>query len=449
MKNKAILIIGAGRSGVAAAQMLMKLEKSVIIYDDNSNVNIGKINEVLPETGSVNFAFCDVSKLDFEKIMLCVVSPGVPLSNATMQHILCSGVPVIGEIELGYIYDKGEIIAITGTNGKTTTTSLVHEIVKLHNESTLLVGNIEIPYTGLALESVQGGATVAEISSFQLETMPHFKPKVSAILNITEDHIDRHKTFENYANIKMSIAKNQDENDFCVLNYNDPLLKEFSKTVKCKPVLFNALGKLDEGAYCEDGKMYIALEGETHFVCNVVDTNLVGTHNVENMLSAIAMTYCFGVKIETIVKGLRKFKAVEHRIEFVREKDEVKYYNDSKGTNTDAAIKAVCAMPSETVLIAGGYDKKSDYTEWVGTFEGRVKNLILIGQTAKDIANKCDELGFTAYEFAEDMQEAVGLCQKYAQKGNCVLLSPACASFGMFKSYQHRGETFKDCVNAL
>lgn len=449
MQTKSILIIGAGRSGIAAASMLMKLNKSVIIYDDNINVNIGKINEVLPSTGEVRYAFGDISKVDFDQLQLCVVSPGVPLSNKTMQYILCTAVPLIGEIELGYIYDKGEIIAITGTNGKTTTTSLVHEIVALHNQNTLLVGNIEIPYTGLALNSVVGGATVAEISSFQLETMPTFKPKVSAILNITEDHIDRHKTFENYADIKMSIAKNQDENDFCVLNYNDPLLSEFSKKVKCQPVLFNALGELEHGAYCVNGKMYIKLADEASYICDVCETNLVGTHNIENMLSAIAMTYTFGVPVETIVKGLRKFKAVEHRIEFVRELDGVKYYNDSKGTNTDAAIKAVKAMPSATVLIAGGYDKKSDYTSWVSEFEGKVKKLILIGKTGQDIANKCDELGFTAYEFAQDMNAAVEKCKSYAKTGDCVLLSPACASFDMFKSYQHRGEVFKDCVNKL
>lgn len=449
MQNKAVLIIGAGRSGIAAASMLMKLNKSVIIYDDNTNVNISNIIAVLPSTGDVRFAFGDIEKIDFSKIQICVVSPGVPLSNASMQHILCTGVPLIGEIELGYIYDKGQIIAITGTNGKTTTTSLVYEIVALHNQNTLLVGNIEIPYTGLALDSVPNGATVAEISSFQLETMPTFKPKVSAILNITQDHLDRHKTFENYANIKMSIAKNQDENEFCVLNYNDELLRDFAKTVKCKAVYFNAVGKLEQGAYCENGKMYIALNGETHYVCAVDETNLVGTHNIENMLSAIAMTFTFGVPIETIVLGLRKFKAVEHRIEFVREINSVKYYNDSKGTNTDAAIKAVRAMPSDTVLIAGGYDKKSDYTSWVSEFDGKVKKLILIGKTGADIAKKCDELGYTAYEFAKDMQEAVAKSAQYAQSGDCVLLSPACASFDMYKSYQHRGEVFKTHVNEI
>ncbi len=447
--NKNYLIVGAGRSGIAAAKMLTELGFDFTIYDANPNLDTSAVKAQIGTKRDIPFICGEVKEGGLEGIDICVVSPGVPLDTPIMLEVKKKSIPVYSEIELAYLYDKGEIIAITGTNGKTTTTTLVYEIVRSHNKNTLLVGNIEIPYTGLALTSVEGGATVAEISSFQLETMITFRPKVSAILNITPDHLDRHKTMENYADIKKSIAKNQGENDFCVLNFEDNCLRDFGKELGCKAVYFSSQRELTDGWYYKDGTIYEASDGKATPFINVEETNLVGLHNFENIMAAAAMTKSFGIPDETIKAAIKRFKAVEHRIEYVATKKGVKYYNDSKGTNTDAAIKAIDAMPSKTVLIGGGYDKDADFTEWVSHFPGKVRKLVLIGQTAKKIATACDAVGFSDYCFAEDMAEAVKVCSAAAEEGDCCLLSPACASWGMFKCYQQRGEMFKEYVNAI
>ncbi len=449
MKAKNYLIVGAGRSGIAAGKMLTQLNENFTIYDGNSNLNTEAVSQQISENAYIPFILGDVTADQLKGFDICVVSPGVPLDTPIMTAVNEAGIPVYSEIELAYLYDKGEIIAITGTNGKTTTTSLVYEIMRSHDSDTLLVGNIEIPYTGLALTSKEGGATVAEISSFQLETMITFKPKVSAILNITPDHLDRHKTMENYADIKKSIAKNQTADDFCVLNYEDEVLREFGKTLTCNVIFFSSLRELSDGYFYKDGTIYFAENGTVTPYINVDETNLVGLHNYENIMAAVAMTKSFGVDEETIKAAIRRFTAVEHRIEYVATKKGVKYYNDSKGTNTDAAIKAIDAMPSTTVLIGGGYDKDADFSEWVSHFPNKVRKLVLIGQTREKIASACDAIGFKDYCFAEDLKEAVDICYESAKESDCCLLSPACASWGMFKCYQQRGEMFKECVKAL
>lgn len=442
------LIVGAGRSGIASARMLKALGQDTVVFDGNENLDTKGIKEKVG-ADKIEFILGKATKKQLADIDICVVSPGVPLDTDIMKTVESAGVPVWSEIELAYRYDKGTVIAITGTNGKTTTTSLVYEIVKKWNEDTLLVGNIEIPYTGLALESKDEGYTVAEISSFQLETMRTFKPHVSAILNITPDHLDRHKTMENYAEIKKSIAVNQDENDFCVLNFEDDVLCQFGKEVKCKAVYFSSVRELEDGVYYKDGEIVLSENGEKTVVVRTDEVNLVGLHNFENIAAAVAMTYYAGVPLDIIREVTKKFVAVEHRIEFVEKINGVKYFNDSKGTNTDAAIKAIDAMPSETVLIAGGYDKKSDYAEWISHLHGKCKLLLLMGQTKENIAAACDKAGFSAYRFVESMEEAVKIAYENADDGDCVLLSPACASWGMFKCYQERGDVFKKCVREL
>ena len=449
MKEQKFLIVGAGRSGIAAGKMLLTLGKEIMIYDGNTDLDTEAVKAQIGTREDILFILGAVQENDFDGVEMCVVSPGVSLDTPVMKKVAECGIPVMGEIELAYLYDKGQIVALTGTNGKTTTTSLTYEIIKSFNEKTLLVGNIEIPYTGLALTSEEGGATVAEISSFQLETMHTFCPKVSAILNITPDHLDRHKTMENYIEIKKSIAKNQGEDDYCVLNYEDEILREFGKTLKCNVVYFSSEHELENGIYYKDNIICIAKDGKAEEFCDVRDTNLVGVHNYENIMAALGITMSFGVPLDVIKEAVMKFVAVEHRIEYVCEKKGVKYYNDSKGTNTDAAIKAIDAMPSKTVLIAGGYDKNGDYTEWVSRFPGKVRKLVLIGQTKENIADACMKAGFRDFCYAESLEEAVEICAKSAKKGDCCLLSPACASWGMFKSYQQRGTMFKDYVREL
>lgn len=443
------LIVGAGRSGIAAAKMLTELKKDFLIFDGNENLDKAAVKEKIGTDKDIDFVLGDIAENQLNSIDICVVSPGVPLDTPVMIKVKGNDIPIYSEIELAYLYDKGDIIAITGTNGKTTTTSLVHEIVKSFNPDTLLVGNIEIPYTGLALTSKQGGATVAEISSFQLETMITFKPKVSAILNITPDHLDRHKTMENYIKVKESIAKNQDKSDFCVLNYEDEVLRGFGKKLKCSCIYFSSKAALDDGWFYRDGTIYRSTNGKAEAFINVDETDLVGIHNYENIMAAAAMTTAFGVPDEIVKDGIRHFKAVEHRIEYVATKKGVKYYNDSKGTNTDAAIKAIDAMPSTTVLIGGGYDKNADFSQWVSHFPGKVRQLVLIGQTREKIAKCCDDIGFKDYVFADSLEEAVKICTKSAKDGDCCLLSPACASWGMFKCYQQRGDMFKELVKSL
>ena len=442
------LIVGAGRSGIDSARLLHALGKDFVLFDGNTALDTANVCERIG-VPACRFILGALSDGDLDGVDVCVTSPGVPLFSDVLKTVAAKGIPIWSEIELAYRCDKGSVVAITGTNGKTTTTALTYAIFKAWNAHTLLVGNIEIPYTGLVLESVAGGWTVAEISSFQLETMRTVKPKVSAILNITPDHLDRHGSMDGYIAVKESITKNQDETDFCVLNYEDAVLRDFGKEAPCKVVFFSSAHALDEGWFYRDGAIFLRENGETVRLLGTDEVNLVGLHNFENIMAAAAMAHCTGVPLDIIRSVTRAFTAVEHRIEFVREKGGVKYYNDSKGTNTDAAIKAIDAMPGQTVLIGGGYDKHADFTDWVARFPGKVKKLILIGQTAAQIAESCDKADFSAYVFAETLEEAVTLAHEAAEAGDCVLLSPACASWGMFKNYQQRGDMFKAFVKAL
>ena len=301
--------------------------------------------------------------------------------------------------------------------------------MKAYYESVFVVGNIGIPYTQVAMETEDDSVTVAEVSSFQLETIMDFRPDVSAILNITPDHLNRHHTMECYIAVKESITSNQTEEDTCVLNYDDK-----SEELKPKVIFFSSRQKLDDGYYLDGDMIYYAKNKKAEAVLDVRELNLLGRHNYENVMAAIAISRAMGVPMETIVKVAKEFKAVEHRIEFVLERSGVKYYNDSKGTNPDAAIQAIRAMPGPTLLIA---------------FDGKVKYLVLIGQTRDKIAECAKAHGFYDIMYAEDMSEAVRVCASYANMGDNVLLSPACASWGMFKNYEERGRIFKECVRSL
>ena len=380
---------------------------------------------------------------------MAVLSPGVPTDLPVVLAMKEAGVQVIGEIELAYQFGKGDVLAITGTNGKTTTTSLLGQIMKQAREEVYVVGNIGNPYTAVAGQMTEQAVTVAEISSFQLETIREFRPKVSAILNITPDHLNRHHTMEAYIEAKENIAVNQTEDDFCILNYEDRLLREFGENLRAKVLYFSSQRKLEEGIFLEDGKIVLCLNGQKETICHVDELQILGTHNHENVMAAAAMAYVYGVPAQTIRKSVLSFGGVEHRIEYVAEKNGVAYYNDSKGTNPDAAIKGIRAMKRPTVLIGGGYDKDSEYTEWIESFDGKVKKLILLGQTREKIARDAKKCGFTDYVFADSFEEAVHMAVQEAVSGDAVLLSPACASWDMFPSYEVRGDKFKEIVNSL
>ena len=357
-------------------------------------------------------------------------------------------IPVWGEIELAYTYGRGDVLAITGTNGKTTTTTLLGEIMKQAARSVFVVGNIGTPYTGIASKTEDDSVIVAEISSFQLETVHSFRPKVSAILNITPDHLNRHHTMEAYIGAKERIAENQTEKDYCVLNYEDEVLREFGETVRAQVLYFSSRRKLNRGVWLEGDRIICNIDGETE-ICRTGDLQILGTHNYENVMAAVAMAYVYGVPAEVIRQVITSFKGVEHRIEFVAEKNGVAYYNDSKGTNPDAAIRGIRAMNRPTRDLVVGYDKDSSYEEWIEAFDGKVKKLVLIGATREKIAQTARRLGFTDVVLADSFEEAFEKCTEYAQPGDAVLLSPACASWGMFKNYEERGDKFKELVEQL
>lgn len=341
------------------------------------------------------------------------------------------------------------MIGITGTNGKTTTTTLTGEIMAAHCRDVDVVGNIGNPYTITAQDAGEDTVTVAEISSFQLETTKLFRPDVSAILNITPDHLNRHHTMENYAAAKEAIAANQTKDQICVLNYENEYTRAFGERCPAQVVWFSSARRLENGFYLDGEEICQARDGEETRLMNIHEMNLVGVCNVENVMAAIAITSAMGVPVDTILSVVRQFKAVEHRIEFVATKKGVDYYNDSKGTNPDAAIQGIKAMCRPTILIGGGYDKQSEYDEWIEAFDHKVKCLVLIGQTREKIAACAKKHGVQNIRLADTFEEAFDICTHQAVSGDAVLLSPACASWGMFPNYEVRGKLFKDLVNRL
>ncbi len=546
MGSQKVIVAGTGVSGIAAAKLLLALGGKVLLYDGNDKLSAKEIRAKFTKDAPVSVLLGELRRSDLADVELCIISPGIPLESKIVSMMDELKIPVWGEIQLAYHCAKGRVAAITGTNGKTTTTALTGQIVKDYLGQAFVVGNIGIPYTQIALETEDDSVTVAEISSFQLETIMNFHPQVGAILNITPDHLDRHRTMERYIEVKKCITVNQEPDDVLVLNYEDPVLREFGlkrekakrpdgqepekeeaekadlpngqvpkkeeaekadlpngqepekeaakktglgnedakkadpemteeeKTVsleetvkaaqkpeetkeaaypeiivKAKVIFFSSRHSLEEGIYLDGEDIIWSQDGKKEKVIKTGELLLLGRHNYENVMAAAAIGLSLDIPLSSIQKTLREFKAVEHRIEFVAEKGGVKYYNDSKGTNPDAAIQAIRAMPGPTVLIAGGYDKQSTYDEWIEAFDGKVKKLVLIGQTRDKIARCAREHDFHDIIYAEDMQEAVSVCASYANRGENVLLSPACASWGMFKNYEERGRIFKECVLSL
>ena len=448
VKEKKVLVFGSGISGIGAAKLLAQHGAQVVLYDGNEKLDKAGLLSSLgggPKTLVVLGSFPEEL---LDGLDMVILSPGVPTDLPVVVEMRKRGIQVIGEVELAYAFGKGDVLAITGTNGKTTTTSLLGEIMKNYQDNVYIVGNIGNPYTAVAGQMNENTITVAEMSSFQLESIVDFRPKVSAILNFTPDHLNRHHTMEAYVNAKKNIARNQGPQDYCILNYEDSLTREFGKKVKAQVLYFSSQRKLEKGIYLEDGNI-IYRNGEEVSVCRVDELQLLGTHNYENVMAAVAMAYVYGVPMETIRKSIKEFRGVEHRIEYVTEKNGVAYYNDSKGTNPDAAIKGIQAMNRPTVLIGGGYDKDSAYTDWIESFDGKVKKLVLLGATKEKIAKDADACGFKDYLFADTFEDAVLTAAKIAMPGDAVLLSPACASWDMFPSYEVRGEKFKEIVNSL
>ena len=446
MNNQKVLVFGSGISGIGACKLLCKIGREVVLYDGNTSLNPEELKRQVGQDIEVVLGELNIEVM--ETLGLVVMSPGVPTDLPVVNQMRKMGIPIWGEMELAYTYGKGDVLAITGTNGKTTTTSLLGEIMKNYKESVYVVGNIGNPYTLVALDMEDTSVAVAEVSSFQLETIHAFCPRVSAILNVTPDHLNRHHTMEAYIEAKEKIAQNQTKEDTCVLNYEDEVTRKFGEDIECQVLYFSSQRKLDRGIYLDAGN--IIYKGDTEvLICHVDELQLLGTHNYENVMAAAGMAIAYGVPIEIVRKTVKEFAGVAHRIEFVCEKNGVVYYNDSKGTNPDAAIKGIQAMNRRTLLIGGGYDKDSKYEEWIDAFDGKVKYLVLLGQTKEKIAKAARERGFENVIMTESLEEAVATCARLANPGEAVLLSPACASWGMFKNYEERGDMFKEFVNAL
>ena len=446
LKDKKTLVFGCGKSGIGAALLLKKADACPYLYDGNTDLDREKVLAALGEGNEVPILLGDLDPEFINTLDLVVLSPGVPCDLPLVKAFYQAGLPVWSEVELAWQMTKGTVLAITGTNGKTTTTSLLGKIMSDARESVFVVGNIGTAYTSKCLETRPDSVTVAEISSFQLETIDTFAPKVSAILNITPDHLNRHHTMEEYIRVKERITENQSPEDTCVLNYEDEILRDFGNKTPVRVIWFSSLQTLEEGVFLDGDTIMLRLDGQTQPVVRVDELQILGRHNVENVMAAVAMAFAAGVDLESIRASVKAFKAVPHRIEFVAEKNGVAYYNDSKGTNPDAAIKGIQAMVRPTWLIGGGYDKQSDYGDWIRAFDGKVKMLILIGQTKHMIAKTARENGFTDILICEDLAEAVAEAAARAVPGDAVLLSPACASWGQFDNYEQRGDVFRQLV---
>lgn len=380
-----------------------------------------------------------------------VISPGVPIDAPVVLAAKEQGIPMVGELELAWSLLQGEVLAISGTNGKTTTTTLLGKIFENAGRVTHVAGNIGYPLSAVAMKSKKDDVVVVEVSSFQLESIKTFHPHVAALLNITEDHLNRHGTMAQYIRLKQRIFENQTGRDYAVLNMDDPVLFKMAGKVKSQVAFFSRTQPVENGAFVEDGKIVWQWNGARRTICDAEQILIPGPHNLENALAATAMACAMGVPAPVIRHTLQSFSGVEHRIEKVRVFQGVTYINDSKGTNVDSTIKAVQSMKAPTVLLLGGYDKHTDFMPLCREIiaSGRIDDVVVMGETARQIREQLEEAGYDRITQAYSLRDAVDKARALAVSGGNVLLSPACASFDMFRDYEHRGAVFKEIVNAL
>ena len=449
-EGKKVLIIGAGVSGFAAAKIAKKFGAAVTLSDAKNESDIKYNFDELRELG-IDLKFGKQVESQLEGVDCVIVSPAVPLRIPILQTALNKKIPVISEVELAFKLAKSPICAVTGTNGKTTTVTLLGLLLERGFDKVGVGGNIGVALSEVALEVGAGGIIAAEISSYQMEATNNFKPHISAILNVTPDHLKRHGSMEVYQAMKEKIFAQETSDDFLVLNYDDEKVREIKNRAGCKVLYFSRKKILDEGAFLRGNKLVIKVDGE-HELCTVDELGIKGAHNVENALAASLTAYLAGVSVEGITDVLKSFQGVEHRIEFVREIDGVKYYNDSKATNTDSAIKALETFDGHINLIAGGDDKLTDLTDFLKLVNERVDNLILVGDAAKRFKTAAIESGFDVdkiFDAGYSMEKAVDIAKKISSPPQIVLLSPACASFDMYDNFEERGKDFKEIVRSL
>jgi UDP-N-acetylmuramoylalanine--D-glutamate ligase len=446
LKNKKVLVVGLGRSGAASAIFLQEHGARVIVSDSKSEAQLQRDVPALLDRG-ISIETGQHGERTFRDQDLIVVSPGVPSDQPQLQHARSLGIPVIGEVELAYRFLQGKVLAITGSNGKTTTTTLVGEILSKSGKKTLVGGNIGTPVISLAGQSTPETLVVLEISSFQLESIEQFRPLIAAILNITPDHLDRHHTFQAYVDAKARIFENQQADDFAVLNADDPVCVGLKNRIKSTLLWFSRRQRVENGAYLSGDQIVFRQNGQEQTVLSRGDIQLKGEHNLENVLAAVTMTMVAGCKPEQVRQGVKEFRAVEHRLELVAALNGVTFYNDSKATNVDATVKALESFPGNIHIILGGKDKGSDYSVLNSLLRERVKRVYLIGAAADKIASQIQ--GAAELARSGTIDRAVRQAFDAAKPGDVVLLAPACASFDQFENYEQRGRVFKELVHSL
>jgi UDP-N-acetylmuramoylalanine--D-glutamate ligase len=446
LANKRVLVVGLGKSGVASALFLQARGARVTVSDAKPQDQLGEDIPILLDHGIV-VETGGHGERTFRGQDLIVVSPGVPVDSPALVQSRAQGELVIGEIELASRFLPKNIVAITGSNGKTTTTTLAGEIVSAGGFQALVGGNIGTPAISLVEQAKADTVVVLEVSSFQLETIQTFRPKVAVVLNITPDHLDRHRTFAAYTDAKARIFENQQSDDFAVLNADDPTCVELAGRIRTQVFWFSRKEEVEQGAYVRDGRVLFRDAKGQQAVMLVSEIPLKGAHNVENVLAAVCAGVLIGCKTEQIREAVQRFKAVEHRLEYVATIGGVEYYNDSKATNVDATIKALESFPANVHLILGGKDKDSDYTQLDELLRQRVKRVYTIGAAADKIESQIK--GAAQIDHAETLEKALQHAAASADAGDIVLLAPACASFDQFRNYEHRGRVFKEVVYAL
>ena len=450
-ENKKVLIVGMARSGIAAAKLLAARGARVTVNDSKSEKEMAEALAALRELPVERRFGCPADGL-LEGMDVLVISPGIPDTAPFVRRAREQGLYVIGELELAYQLSRGTLISVSGTNGKTTTVSLLGEIFQNSGKRTHVVGNIGYPYSLAALESRKEDVVVCEVSSFQMETADTYHPHVALLTNITEDHLNRHGTMEVYTAMKMRMFRNQTSEDYAIFNADDPGSAGLSRQVKSHVLKFSRRKEVREGAFVRDSMIVIRLNGEERNVCGTQDVRIPGPHNLENALAAVCAAAAMNVPVPVIRHSLKTFRGVEHRIESVRILDGVEYYNDSKGTNVDSTIKAVETMTRPTVILLGGYDKHTSFdplSEEILRHPDTIREVVILGETADQIQTSLRNHGFTRITRASDLREAVEKARGLATEGWNILLSPACASFDQFKDYEERGRVFKKIVNEL
>lgn len=448
LKDKNVLVIGLGITGASVVKIMEKLHANIYIYDSKTE---DELKEFLNEIADIDVnKYLSGKEPNLDEIDLIMKSPGVPQDIPILLQARNKKIEVITDLELYYRMKSGKnVIAISGTNGKTTTTKLTGEVFEKSGHNTYVAGNIGVGILDNVFEIQDEDIMIIEASSYQLQDTVDFKPHISAIINITPDHISWHGNFEKYIDAKKKILINQNQDDYTVLNYDDKLLREIGENLNSNVIWFSVDEKLERGSFIEDGWIVFKENNKTIKIIKSSDIQIPGKHNLQNILASTCISYLMGISIDSIALALREFKGVEHRIEFVDTKQGISFYNDSKGTNPDSTMKAIEAIDSPIILIAGGYDKGSEYGELIDSFNGKIEELILLGETSEKIKNTAIEKGFTKISLVDSMEDAVKLSYKLGNRDDNVLLSPACASWGMYNNFEERGKDFKNIVESL